>query len=143
MLNVAPRQIVWVIRKNRNNEYYLDIGEVIGFKVFNDRKTNDPIWKICVESWLNNSKLYNKISDLDNIVFFNAEDAINKLSENINAIILHYHKKYKFIDNETYYVNKINKTKNGIVYEMINCNSNTIKTITNKDINELLDEFIY
>ena len=23
---ISPRQMAWIIRKNRNNEYYLDIG---------------------------------------------------------------------------------------------------------------------
>lgn len=140
---IEPNQIVWVIRKNRNGEFYLDIGECIGFKVFKDRgKENKLIWKIGVESWLNDQKLYNKITDLNELVFFNGEDAINKIANNPHAIILHYNKSYTFKDGLEYKVIDVDKTKHGVIYTVSN-NANKTFKLANKDVNDYLTEFIY
>lgn len=142
---IEPKRFVWVIRKNRKNEYYLDFGEVIGFKVSNDRRTSRNIWKIGVLSSLTNSKIYNKMSELNNTVFFDLKLAIEKISKNKDAVILHYHYKYMFVDGNFYYVEDIDKTKNGVLYKLLNCNTNKIETkaINNKDVSYLLDTSIY
>ena len=40
---IEPNQIIWVIRQSASNEYYLDVGKCIGFKVIKERNKNNYV----------------------------------------------------------------------------------------------------
>ena len=80
---IEPNQIIWVIRQNASNEYYLDVGKCIGFKVIKERNKNNYVWKIGVRSILTNNLIYSKVSNLNNTLFFDMKEAMSKLSSKI------------------------------------------------------------
>ena len=86
---IEPNQIIWVIRQNANNEYNLDVGKCIGFKVIKERNKNNYVWKIGIRSLLTHQLIYNKLSNLNETIFFNMKDAMIEASNNVHAIILH------------------------------------------------------
>lgn len=139
---IEPNQIIWVIRQNANNEYYLDVGKCIGFKVIKERNKNNYVWKIGVRSILTNNLIYSKISNLNNTLFFDMKEAMSKLSSNKHAIILHFRRKYKFYDNHTYIINDIEKTKFGVIYHCLDVETNNLRKITNLDITKYIANFI-
>ena len=108
---IEPNQIIWVIRQNANNEYYLDVGKCIGFKVIKERNKNNYVWKIGIRSLLTRQLIYNKLSNLNETIFFNMKDAMIEASNNVHAIILHYGKIYKFYTGDLYKIIQIEKNK--------------------------------
>lgn len=141
---IDPFKTVWAIRKNKDNEVYLDVGKCFGFKVFKDRsKVNESVWKIGVLSYLTNQKVYNKLSELNKTIFFDMSDAMKAISENHHAVILHYHQKYRFYDGYDYIISEIEKTNHGVIYHCTACNGGINRKIANKDICERVVDFYY
>ena len=140
---INPNQIFWIIRQNSNNEYYLDVGTCIGFKVFKERNKNKYCWKIGIRSILTNKLIYSKLSNLNNTLFFNMKEAMSKLSSNKYAIILHFRRKYKFYDNHTCIIDDIEKTKFGVIYHCLDTETNNLRKISNFDITKYITDCIY
>lgn len=140
---INPNQLFWVIRQNTNNEYYLDIGKCVGFKVFKERNKNGYCWKIGIRSILTNKLIYNKLSNLKNTLFFDMKEAMSKLSSNKHAIILCFRRKYKFYDGHVCIINEIEKTKYGVIYHCVDVESERIRKIANVDIAKYIIDFIY
>lgn len=139
---INPNQIVWVIRRNSDNKYYLDVGTCVGFKVFKEINKNEYCWKIGIRSILTNKLIYNKVSNLNNTLFFDMKEAMSKLSSNKYAFILHFRQKYKFYDNHIYIIDDIEKTKFGVIYHCKSCENGIDRKIANKDICERVIDFI-
>ncbi len=140
---INPNQIFWIIRQNSNNEYYLDVGTCIGFKVFKERNKNKYCWKIGIRSILTNKLIYSKLSNLNNTLFFDMKEAMSKLSSNKYAIILHFRRKYKFYDNHTCIIDDIEKTKFGVIYHCLDTETNNLRKISNFDITKYITDCIY
>ena len=140
---INPNQIFWIIRQNSNNDYYLDVGTCIGFKVFKERNKNKYCWKIGIRSILTNKLIYSKLSNLNNTLFFDMKEAMSKLSSNKYAIILHFRRKYKFYDNHTYIIDDIEKTKFGVIYHCLDTETNNLRKISNFDITKYITDCIY
>ena len=140
---IEPNQIIWVIRQNANNEYYLDVGKCIGFKVIKERNKNNYVWKIGIRSLLTHQLIYNKLSNLNETIFFNMNDAMIEASNNVHTIILHYGKIYKFYTGDLYKIIQIEKTNHGVIYHCQNCNNKQIRKIANKDIDKHIIDFIH
>ena len=139
---INPNQIFWIIRQNSNNEYYLDVGTCIGFKVFKERTKNEYCWKIGIRSILTNKLIYSKLSNLNNTLFFDMKEAMSKLSSNKHTIILHFRRKYKFYDNHTCIIDDIEKTKFGVIYHCLDTETNNLRKISNLDITKYIIDFI-
>ena len=140
---INPNQIFWIIRQNSHNDYYLDVGTCIGFKVFKERNKNKYCWKIGIRSILTNKLIYSKLSNLNNTLFFDMKEAMSKLSSNKYAIILHFRRKYKFYDNHTCIIDDIEKTKFGVIYHCLDTETNNLRKISNFDITKYITDCIY
>lgn len=139
---INPNQIFWIIRQNSSNDYYLDVGTCIGFKVFKERNKNEYCWKIGIRSILTNKLIYSKVSNLNNTLFFDMKEAMSKLSSNKHAVILHFRRKYKFYDNHTCIIDDIEKTKFGVIYHCLDTETNNLRKISNLDITKYIIDFI-